>query len=65
MRELKQLTPIELETLKRLAEEFSLQTLAEHTTLSTRALNHAIEEGANGIRADHHTVITEYLRAHV
>ena len=41
---MKRLTEIERETLSRLAEEFGLKVLSEHTGVSQHALKKAMEE---------------------
>ena len=63
MREQKALTEVEVETLKRLVDEYGLKDLGKHMNLSTRAIQHAIDKGTEGIRADHHKVVSEYLNA--
>lgn len=58
------LTTIERETMQRLADEFGIKTLSDHTGLSKHALKKALKEDGE-IPEEQHVAILEYLKNRV
>ena len=61
---MKRLTKIERETLERLASEYGVKTLSEHTGLSTRVLAKGLEEDHN-LSDSQYEALVLYLQGHV
>lgn len=65
MREHKHLSDVERDTLQRLAGEFGMEVIADHTGLKTRAINRALMPDGSGVTPEEYEAITGYLSAHV
>ncbi len=61
---MKRLTETERETLQRLADEFGLKAVGDHTGLSTRMLTKALDADHN-LSDSQHRAVAEYLSVHV